>query len=229
MRLLLIEDDTDVATNIWEYFEDRGEIVDRAADGLSGLHFAAANQYDIIILDIGLPGVDGLTLAGHLRNSAKSRIPIVMLTARDTLDEKLRGFAAGADDYLVKPFALAELAARVNALIARSTGRYEPRVLEVGDLCFDPRSLRTERDGRIITLARSGYLILEHLMRQTQRVVHRTELEGMVWGEDAPRSDALRSHIYVLRKAVDRPFPTPLIHTVPAIGYRLCKIHDFHQ
>lgn len=229
MRLLLVEDDVDVATNLWEFFESAGELVDHAADGLTGLHLAATNSYDVIILDVGLPGVDGLELTAHLRNSTKARIPIIMLTARDSLDAKLQGFAAGADDYLVKPFALAELAARVDALMARSTGQLEAPVLQVGDLVFDPRSLHAERAGSPITLTRSGYLILEHLMKQTHRVVRRAELERVVSGEDAPQSDALRSHVHALRKVVDRPFDGGLIHTIPAIGYRVCERADLHS
>lgn len=229
MRLLLIEDDADVAANIWEYFEERADIVDRAADGLSGLHLAATSEYDVIVVDIGLPGVDGLTLTQHLRASAKSRVPIIMLTARDTVDNKLQGFAAGTDDYLVKPFALAELAARVDALVARTSGRYEPGVFEVDDLSFDTQSLRTRRAGLHITLTRSGYLILEHLMRNTHRVVRRADLEQLLWGDDMPSSDALRSHIHAVRKAVDRPFAKPLLHTVAGIGYRLCEPHELHK
>ncbi|MFT5389959.1 MAG: DNA-binding response OmpR family regulator [Gammaproteobacteria bacterium] len=229
MNLLLIEDDLDVATNLWEYFEAAGEVVDHAADGLTGLHLTATNTYDVIILDIGLPGLDGVALATHLRQSTNARIPIIMLTARDTLDAKLRGFAAGADDYLVKPFALAELGARVNALMARSSGRLDGTLLGVGDLSFNPNSLHAQRDGNNITLTRSGYLILERLMRQTHRVVRRAELEGLIWGENVPESDALRSHIHALRKAIDRPFNAELLHTIPSIGYRVCERRDLHK
>jgi DNA-binding response OmpR family regulator len=135
-------------------------VVDHAAEGLTGLHLTTTNTY-VLILDIGLPGLDGIALATHLRQSTNARIPIITLTARDTLDAKFRGFAVGADDYLVKPFPLAQFGACVSALMATSSGRLDGTVLHVGELSPNPNSLHAQRDGNNITLARSGYPILE--------------------------------------------------------------------
>jgi DNA-binding response OmpR family regulator len=221
MHVLVIEDDADVAASLCEYLEQGGHVVDAATDGMTGLHLVTAHHFDAIVLDLGLPGVDGLTLCRQIRDRLRKSTPVLMLTARDTLEDKLAGFESGADDYLVKPFALAELEARLRALSERVYGRGKTRELRVADLSFDLDALKVKRGGKEITLTRVGLRILELLMRESHRVVPRREIEQALWGGEPPESDVLRTHIHALRSAIDRPFDVALLHTMPGIGYRL--------
>ncbi|HEY0975573.1 MAG TPA: response regulator transcription factor [Solimonas sp.] len=221
MRLLLIEDNRDLAANIGEFLESRRHIVDYASDGLSGLHLAAVNSYDVVVLDLGLPGLDGVSLCKRLRDDARSSLPVLMLTARDTERDKLVGFDAGADDYLTKPFSLPELLARLTALQRRATGAHLS-LLQVADLVLDTRSLVCRRAGRRLDLTPTGLRLLERLLAVSPRVVARRDVETLIWGDDPPDSDAaLRAHIHALRQAIDRDQPVKLLHTVHGIGYRL--------
>lgn len=220
MRILIIEDNSDLAANIYDYLEGHGHTADAAADGITGLHLAVTNDYDVIILDLTLPGMDGLSVCRKLRAEASSTIPVIMLTARDTLDDKLSGFDAGADDYLVKPFALPELGARLKALQRRNAGS-TGHLLQVADLSFNTETLEARRSGKAITLTPTGLKILELLMRKSPQVVSRRDTEQAVWGDSPPDSDALRSHMHTLRAALDHPFDRKLIHTVHGIGFRL--------
>lgn len=220
LRLLVIEDNLDIAENIGDYLQAQGAIMDFAMDGIGGLHLALTNTYDVIILDIMLPGMDGLTTCRKLRKEAGKETPVLMLTARDTLNDKLKGFASGADDYLVKPFALQELAARVNALSKRRRPASRA-ILRVADLELDVGSMQASRAGRAIKLNRACLQILTMLMESYPNVTPRAEIETALWGEMLPGSDALRSHIYALRRAIDKPFKYPLLQTVHGIGYRL--------
>jgi DNA-binding response OmpR family regulator len=182
------------------------------------LQLATTTEYDAIILDWMLPRFDGDEVLKRLRGRGVTT-PILMLTARDDLPHKIAGFRAGADDYLTKPFALAELEVRLEALIHRSRGR--GRVLEVADLRFDLATRIVTRGGEKLQIHSGGKKLLEELMRESPAAVTRERLEFIVWGEDPPASDLLRSHIYELRKTVDGPFARKLIHTVPKLGYRL--------
>lgn len=220
MRLLLIEDNPDLVENLCEFFESQNHIVDIAYNGLSGLGFAIEKRYDVIILDLMLPGMDGLEVCSRLRREGCDT-PVLMLTARDTLDNKLEGFASGTDDYLVKPFALPELGARIKALAQRGRREVVQQALVVADLRFDPDTLRVERAGRRIELAPIPLKILALLMRRSPKVVPRREIEHEVWGEDPPDSDTLRAHLYALRTAIDRGFSQPLLHTVRGMGYQI--------
>ena len=224
MRILVVEDDNDVATSLYEYLEECGYIVDAAADGVTGLHLATVGTFDAIVLDVALPGLDGLELSRQLREVARKTTPVLMLTARDALSDKLAGFESGADDYLVKPFALAELDARLRALVKRSSGRMGARELRVRDLCLNLDTMEVKRGRTPIAVKRIGLRILELLMRESHRVVRRQEIESLLWGDDPPDSDALRAHIHMLRKAIDRPFAVPLLRTMPGIGYRLSPL-----
>lgn len=226
MQVLVIEDNVELSTNLWDYLESKGHTMDAARDGVTGLHLATVNDYDVIVLDLTLPGIDGVEVCRKLRNDAGKSTPVLMLTARDTLADKLAGFDCGADDYLVKPFALQELEARLNALARRVQTNYATRVLRVADLTMNLDTLEVKRADQPITLTRTGLKILEVLMRQPQRVVARRELERALWDDSPPESDALRAHIHALRNAIDKPFKVPLLHTVQGIGYRLTTPRD---
>lgn len=220
LRILLVEDNEDIAENIADYFEARGHVLDFALNGTLGLHLALTQTYDVILLDIMLPGMDGLTLCKKLRASSVKHIPILMLTARDTLPDKIIGFKSGTDDYLIKPFALQELEVRVYAL-AKRYQKHSPAVLQVADLTLDMTTLSVRRAETPIELNRACVCILELLMRASPKVVTRKELEYALWGDMPPGSDSLRSHIYMLRKKIDKPFSPSLLQTLHGTGYKL--------
>ncbi|MGD2118872.1 MAG: response regulator transcription factor [Chromatiales bacterium] len=222
MYLLLIEDNPDLVENLSEFFEDQGHTVDIAYNGLTGLNFSLENNYDVIVLDLMLPGMDGLEVCSRLRAEGKST-PVLMLTARDTLNNKLEGFSSGADDYLVKPFDLPELAVRLNALVRRARGEVAQQQLSVEDLVFDPNTLRVTRGGRRIDLPPIPTRILALLMQRSPGVVSREQIEREIWGDSMPDSDTLRAHMHVLRSAIDRGFDLPLVHTVRGMGYRIAR------
>jgi len=219
--LLLIEDHGDIAEMLISYFQGRGFTVDYAADGLTGLHLAVTNTYDAIILDLMLPGLDGLSICEKLRQEARDNTPIVMLTARDTLDNKVAGLNLGADDYLVKPFAIMELEARVRSQIRRGRGEVSQQRLSVGDLEIDTSTMAVKRAGESLSLTPIAFKILTTLMKASPAVVSRHELERKVWGDIMPDSDTLRSHMYNLRKTIDKPFDSSLLKTIPSSGYQL--------
>lgn len=220
MRILIIEDNRDIAANLGDYLDDRGHTVDYAADGVTGLHLAVVNDFDAIVLDLNLPGMDGLEVCRKLRSEGRKQTPVLMLTARDSLDNKLEGFDSGADDYLVKPFALQEVEARLQVL-ARRGKVAQPRVLQVADVEYNLDTLEVRRAGRLLQLNPTALKILQSLMEASPSVVTRQELETRVWGEELPDSDSLRVHIHGLRAALDKPFPKPLIQTRHGIGYRI--------
>jgi DNA-binding response OmpR family regulator len=220
MNILLIEDNRDLATNLFDYFEARGHTMDLAGDGIPGLHFASTNQYDVIVLDLMLPSMDGLTMCKRLREAGK-HTPILMLTALDSLNDKIAGLEAGADDYVVKPFSLREVDARLQALVRRSQIREGTDTLQVGDLSFNTGTLKVLRGERSIVLPPIALKLLEVLMRQSPRVLSREEVERSIWGDTPPDSDALRGHLHILRNAVDKNSDKPLIKTLRGIGYQI--------
>lgn len=222
VRVLIVEDNRDICANIAAYFEKLHYIPDFAYDGISAMHLVLTNPFDVIVLDLMLPGMDGLSFCKKLRTEANIDKPVLMLTARDTLDDKLQGFAAGADDYLVKPFALQELHARLQALYKRSHGKTD-NLLSVGELTLNKSTLQVYRAGRRIELNPAGMKLLQRLMEEAPAVVDREALETLLWADEVPDGDALRSHMYKLRQAIDRPFDIPLIHTVHRIGYRISE------
>ena len=224
--ILLIEDHHDIAAMVCEHLEFSGYDIDYAADGVTGLHLAVSGEFDAIILDLMLPGMDGLEVCRKYRQEAGGNTPILMLTARDTLEDKVAGLDAGADDYLVKPFEMAELDARLRALLRRSGGSVGDQKLKVGDLEFDTGTLQVKRAGKSLALTPIGMKLLMALMKASPRVVSRRALEREAWGDIVPDSDALRSHLYNLRKSIDKPFETPLLHNVPGMGYRLAESGD---
>ncbi|MBX3725566.1 MAG: response regulator transcription factor [Xanthomonadales bacterium] len=226
MKLLVVEDNQALVANLFDYFEARGHVLDAAPDGLTGLHLAVCHDYDAIVLDWGLPRLDGRELLRKLRQEAGKDTPVIMLTARDELADKISGFRSGADDYLTKPFALPELEVRLEAVLARAAGQSRQRVLEVDDLRLDLGTLEVSRGGRSLRLYPACRKLLEMLMRASPDVVARARLEETLWGDSPPDTDLLRSHMYELRRVVDAGSARPLVHTVPRVGYRLARLED---
>ncbi len=222
--VLLVEDNRGISEMVGEFLERRGYSVDYAADGVTGLHLAVSNSYDVVVLDLMLPGMDGLDVCRKLRQEAKKSTPVLMLTARDTLEDKVTGLDAGADDYLVKPFEVKELEARVRALIRRDRRQVSQEILRVGDLILDTATLRLTRAGKDLQVSPIGLKLLTILMRESPRVVSRRDIEREVWGDMLPDSDTLRSHLYNLRKVIDKPFQKTLLHTIHSAGYRLADL-----
>lgn len=222
IRALIVEDNRDICGNIATYLEKAGYVLDFAHDGVTAMNLALTNPFDVIVLDLMIPRMDGLTFCQRLRADAEIETPVLMLTARDTLDDRLKGFDAGADDYLVKPFALQELHARLRALYKRSH-RNADTLLTVGDLTLNRSTRQVHRAGRRVELNPAGMKLLRRLMEESPSVVDRDELETLLWADERPDGDALRSHMYKLRQAIDRPFDRPLIHTVHRIGYRIAE------
>ncbi len=221
MQLLIIEDNRDIAANIGVFFEAKGHILDFAEDGVQGLELAIANRYDVIVLDLMLPRMDGLEVCRKLREENSIDTPILMLTARDTLDNKLEGYASGGDDYLIKPFSLLELEARLTALYRRAGGKVADKPIQVGDLLYNPQTMDVVRAGKQLEIKPTTKKILVMLMRASNRVVPRSEIENKIWGDDLPDGDPLRVHIYSIRNAIDKPFNKKLLHTIHGVGYRL--------
>ncbi len=220
-KILIIEDNPDIVANIYAFFEPKGFELDNAHNGISGLALAANNRYDVILLDVMLPGMDGTKLCKTLREEWHNKTPILMLTARDTILDKVAGFDSGADDYLVKPFSLVELELRIKALIRRQQDEYFEHSITVGDVTLNASEHKVLRAGSVLKLTPTGFKILNILMSASPRVVSKNELEEKVWGEDIPSSDALRTHLHGVRVQVDKPFVTPVIVTVPGVGYQI--------
>lgn len=223
MRLLVIDDNQHLVANIFDYFEPRGHVLDAAPDGVTGLYLATSQAYDAIILDWMMPRLEGTALLERLRREHGSTVPVIMLTARGELPDKIAGFRSGADDYLVKPFALPELEVRLEALQLRRDGRSAQQRLQVGDLRLDLSTLEAHRAGQLLHLYPACRKLLEVLMRASPGAVTRQQLEFALWGDEPPDGDLLRSHVYELRRSVDGPFADKLIHTLPRVGYRLAS------
>lgn len=221
MHLLLVEDNRDIAANLFDYLEPRGHVLDYAENGRDALRLVRDNPPDLVVLDLMLPGMDGLEVCRRLREETDRNFPILMLTARDRLEDKLQGFEAGADDYLVKPFSLQELEARLVALDRRARSLGQEKVLRVGDLTFDTRTQQARRAGVSLKLSTTMRKLLACLMTNSGRVVTRQELEREIWGDDPPEGDVLRAHIYALRTVIDKPFEKKLLHTMHGTGYRV--------
>lgn len=217
-KILVVDDNLDLQSNLLDFFEIQGYQVDGASDGLKALQLLRTDSYDLVVLDVGLPGMDGLTLSRTLRAERMS-VPILMLSARKAVDDRVMGLEAGADDYLVKPFSLKELSARVEALLRRA--QHMQTTLQVGDLSLDLAHQRAVRAGEVLKLTPIAMKLLAALMRRSPDVVKRSELEASVWGEAVPNSDSLRANLYLLRQVVDKPFDRPLIHTHAGRGWSI--------
>lgn len=223
MKLLVIEDEVKLAEYIRRGLQEEGYVVDLAHNGIDGLHLAMESDYDLIVLDGMLPGIDGLGLLAALRQS--KRTPVVMLTARVKVEDRVRGLQSGADDYLVKPFAFSELAARIQALLRRTKGPSEPepvRLLQVHDLELDLIGRKATRCGQKLQLTVQEFGLLSLLMRHEGQVLSRTEIAAQVWDMNFDsNTNVIDAAVRRLRSKVDEPFHRPLIHTVRGMGYVL--------
>lgn len=228
MLILLVEDHYLLAETIIDYLASESIEVDYASRGLQGLELAKKQTYDAIVLDINLPEIDGFSICQQLREDYGIDTPILMLTARDQLDDKLTGFAKGADDYVIKPFDNQELVARLHALVKRKRGEVVLKRNQIDDLILDSNSQKVWRNNQEIHLSPTGFRILRILMRESPNIVSRETIQQELWGTDIPDTDALRSHIYNLRKVVDHPFEHVMIQTVKGVGLRLVS-HQPHS
>lgn len=219
-RILIIEDDATIADNLFAYFERQGFDVDAAYDGRTALRRLGASRFDVVVLDVGLPGVDGFTVLHRLRSELGLPVPVLVLTARDDIDDKLTGFEHGADDYLTKPFALVELEARVRALLARAAGRRGTTLRRHGRLTIDTRRHEIRVDDKAVRITPKGWAVMDALLHDPGSVVSRAELERAVWGDEPPDTDALRSQIHLLRKVLSEAGYDG-IETVHGVGFRL--------
>jgi len=221
MKILLVEDDARQAEFIRHGLEREGACIDHAADGEQGLSMASSAPYDLFIFDLMLPRMDGLSLI-HAVRAKGITTPILVLSARNSVDDRVQGLQVGGDDYLVKPFAFSELIARIDALHRRATGLAEPSRLGVADLRMDLQRHKVFRDNKAIDLQPKEYVLLEYLMRNTGRVVSKIMIMEHVWNYNFdPQTNVVEARISRLREKVDRPFDIPLIHTVRGIGYVL--------
>ena len=221
MRVLLVEDDATIAEFVEKGLREAGFAVDRAADGRSGLERALAEPYDAAIVDVMLPQMDGLALIDTLRARGQ-RMPVLILSAKRSVDDRVRGLQAGGDDYLTKPFAFAELLARVQALVRRATRSPEPTSLTVADLSLDLLTRKVTRGGQTIDLRPREFALLEYLLRNAGRVVSKTSILSHVWGYNFdPSTNVVDVLVSRLRDRIDKPFPTKLLHTVRGVGYVL--------
>ena len=222
MRVLIIEDNRDLASNMFDFLETKGHVVDAAGDGITGMHLALVNEYDAIVLDLMLPGMDGITLCRKLREEGGKDTPILMITARDSLEDKIAGLEAGADDYLVKPAELREIELRLRVLFRRvGDHTQKQKKMTVEDLTLDPFTCSVRRGTKAIELPPIPYKILEILMARSPQVVNREDIEHVVWGEGRPDSDSLRAHVHLLRELIDKPFERKLLRTMRGFGYQL--------
>ena len=220
MRLLFVEDDTRIAESAATYLRKTGFAVDVAPSGEDAMRLAAMNEYDVAVLDIRLPGIDGLEVCRRLRASG-SAIRILMATARDTVEDRIAGLDLGSDDYVVKPYVLAELEARVRALLRRPAV-VVPTTLRVDQLALDTGTRMAERNGRQISLTSKEFAVLEYLMRHAGEVVTREKISAHAWDDNYdPASNVIDVYIARLRKKVDDPNESPLLHTIRGAGYRL--------
>lgn len=219
-KLILVVDDNDaLRENVTGFLNDRGWKTGEASTGPMALAQIRTGSFSLVILDLGLPGMDGLEVCRRAREEGYS-VPVLMLTARDELDDRIAGLSTGADDYLVKPFSLKELEARIIAILRRAEGRVVDD-LRVGDLVLRLSEARVERAGKSLHLSPVCFQILRILMTKSPAIVSRNELEEALWGDDKPDSDSLRTNIWLLRNAVDKPFDKALIKTHPGFGWSL--------
>ncbi|MCC2616241.1 response regulator transcription factor [Aestuariibacter halophilus] len=220
LSVLLIEDSRAIATEIYDFLEQQGMTVDYAETGHDGLRLATRHAYDVIVLDVMLPDISGVTVCQHIKAQCDPIPPVLLLTARDSLSDKSDGFAAGADDYLTKPFEQVELALRCRAL-GRRQQLHGAQQRVIGELVVNDKQQWASRAGDVLPLSSTDFAILCALAQAYPNAVSRQQLINQVWGDDFPDSDVLRSHIYTLRQALDKPYATAMLKTIHGIGFRL--------
>jgi DNA-binding response OmpR family regulator len=220
VKILLVEDNSTIASQLIRFFEGLGWAVDYAEVGSRGIQLAAEGVFDVMILDLNLPDMDGLAVCRQLKTDLDYNLPVLMLTARDAFEDKASGYGEGADDYVTKPFDLRELRLRCEAL-ARRQGLHQSSQMTLGELTLSVKSQEAARQGVPLKLTGIGFRILLELVKAHPEPVTRSQLIHRLWGEDPPDSDALRSHVYSLRAALDKPFEQPMLKTLPNVGYRL--------
>ncbi len=220
LTILIIEDQNDLAQNMVQYLGSKGHITDYASNGKQGLSLALSQHYDVVILDINMPLMNGLEVCENIREKSVKHLPILMLTARDTLNDKIKGFEVGTDDYLTKPFALQELEIRCYALSRRHLLQTD-KVIQIGNLQIDRQLKQVSREDKPVNLNTMSFNILLILAEAFPQVVTRTELCQKLWGDDPTESDSLRSHIYQLRQIIDKPFCEPIIKTIHGVGFTI--------
>ncbi len=218
LNVLLIEDNLDLALTVIDYLELESIDCDHASNGVLGLQLLENHTFDVLLLDLNLPRLDGLSLCEQLRQQGDD-LPVLMLTARDQLSDKLDGFEVGTDDYLIKPFELDELVARIQALAKRRSG--QALILQHGELTMNLESKTVTRQDQHLKLSPTTWKLLEQLLRAAPNVISKDKLIAAVWGDDSPDTNALKVHMHHLRKSVDGPFDQPLIHTVTGHGFKL--------
>lgn len=223
MKLLLVEDSERLRDNLARGLRASGFTVDVAGDGVEANGYLAAYAYDFMVLDLGLPRLDGFGVLRALPAGGE-RPRVLVLSARDQVGDRVDALNAGADDYLVKPFEPRELEARIRALIRRERRQVSSEVYQIGGLVLDTATLRITRDGEELQVSPIGLKLLAILMRESPRVVSRHDIEREIWGDTLPDSDTLRSHLYNLRRVVDKPYAKPLVHTIHSAGYRVADL-----
>lgn len=220
LSILLIEDNQTIAAQLSEFFEGHGWAVDYAGLGNQGVELALNNNFDVIVLDLNLPDIDGLEVCKQIKRQAKVNPPILMLTARDAFEDKAEGYGMGADDYVTKPFEFRELALKCQAL-ARRHNLHKSHRIEIGELVIEQNELTAKRAGQPLKLTNIGFNILLTLAQAYPQAVSRSNLIFKVWGDVPPETDALRTHIYSLRNALDKPFDSNMLTTITNVGYKL--------
>ena len=220
LSILLIEDNLTIARQLTEFLEGHHWVVDYADNGTQGIDLALNQNYDVIVLDLNLPDIDGLKVCEQIKQQAKVNPPILMLTARDAFEDKAKGYGIGADDYVTKPFEFRELVLRCQAL-ARRHNLHKSHRIEIGELVIEKNKCTAERQAQPLKLTNIGFKILLTLAQTYPQAVSRSNLIFKVWGDIPPDTDALRTHIYSLRNALDKPFKTSMLTTITNVGYKL--------
>lgn len=222
IKMLIVEDHANLATNLLEFFSDTRYVLDFASDGLTALHLIATNQYDVIVLDIMLPGLSGFELCRRMREDLQCATPVIIMTSKDQLQDKEQGFNVGADDYLVKPFNLRELQLRVDALYRRKEGYSTTTDISIPGILFNPGTFMVSTaDGRKLELSGTAARIFEELIKAYPNFLSYTEIQDRVWGEKEVDMNTLRTHVYSLRRLLQDTFSYPMIKTMHGRGYRL--------
>lgn len=225
MNILLVEDNHAIASQIGVFLEAKGWGLDFAATGKLGIDLALTNNFDVIILDLNLPDIDGLKVCEQIKQQDTSNTPILMLTARDAFEDKAQGFGKGADDYLTKPFDLRELVLRCQAMKRRPL-LHQESVVQRGKLRLDKKAVKAEWDGKPIKATKTGFAILTKLFDEYPYPVSRSDLIQLLWGDEPPESNSLKTHMYELRKATQQVAEQPLVLTISNIGYKLVELDD---